>query len=314
MANVLLHLGLGLALAVLAIRWAPRYPRECGAFVAAAIPAVYLAVAGNTLQHRWALWLHIALALAAVALIGWRVFGAGRYRAAFAACVSVLLLLPASAALWRTVHPDPDNFIVNPTSPPLSMDEEGAGAHSPFAPSSAQTNTGGIIPSNFFMDSETCGECHKDIYEQWKSSMHHFASFNNQFYRKSIEYMQDVVGTQPEQVVRRAATTTPSSSTAASTGPSRSRSTRRKRRPGLAACRATPSCTSAAAWATPISRVEYPPLHELASSQNQYIRAIDYFLTYLNPEPHRRTFLKPFMREQSAEFCAAATRCTSMCR
>ncbi len=25
--------------------------------------------------------------------------------------------------------------------------------------------------------------------------MHHFASFNNQFYRKSIEYMQDVNGT-----------------------------------------------------------------------------------------------------------------------
>ena len=186
-------------LAALAIRWAPRYPRECGAFVAAAIPAVYLAVAGNTLQHRWALWLHIALALAAVALIGWRVFGAGRYRAAFAACVSVLLLLPASAALWRTVRPDPDNVIVNPASPPLSMDEEGAGAQSPFAPSSAQTNTGKIIPSNFFMDSETCGECHKDIYEQWKSSMHHFASFNNQFYRKAIEYMQDVIGTRPSK-------------------------------------------------------------------------------------------------------------------
>ena len=79
------------------------------------------------------------------------------------------------------------------------MDEEGAGAHSPFAPSSAQTNTGGIIPSNFFMDSETCGQCHKDIYEQWKSSMHHFASFNNQFYRKSIEYMQDMVGTRPSK-------------------------------------------------------------------------------------------------------------------
>ena len=76
------------------------------------------------------------------------------------------------------------------------MDEEGAGEQSPFSPSSAHTNTGGIIPSNFFMDSEACGECHKDIYEQWNSSMHHFASFNNQFYRKSIEHMQDVVGTQ----------------------------------------------------------------------------------------------------------------------
>src|SRR5258708_19678914 len=51
--------------------------------------------------------------------------------------------------------------------------------------------------------------------------------------------------------------------------------------------------------------VEYPPLHELASSKNKYIRAIDYFLTYLNPRPHKATFMKPFMREQSAEYCAS---------
>jgi tetratricopeptide (TPR) repeat protein len=52
-------------------------------------------------------------------------------------------------------------------------------------------------------------------------------------------------------------------------------------------------------------RVEYPPLHRLASSRNRYIRALDRFLTYLDPEPHRRTFMKPFIRQDSAEFCAA---------
>ena len=49
--------------------------------------------------------------------------------------------------------------------------------------------------------------------------------------------------------------------------------------------------------------VEYPPLHELANSHNRYIRAIDYFLTYLNPKPHKQTFLKPYMA--AAEFCAS---------
>jgi tetratricopeptide (TPR) repeat protein len=34
------------------------------------------------------------------------------------------------------------------------------------------------------------------------------------------------------------------------------------------------------------------------------IRAVDRLLTYLDPEPHRRTFMKPFMRLDSAEFCA----------
>jgi tetratricopeptide (TPR) repeat protein len=303
-ANVLLHLGLGLVLAALAIRWAPRYPRECGAFVAAALPAVYLAFAGNTLQHRWALWLHIALALTAVALIGWRIFGAGRYRAAFAACVSVLVLLPASAALWRTLRPDPDNFIVNPTSPPLSMDQEGAGAHSPFAPSSAQTNTGNIIPSNFFMDSETCGRCHKDIYEQWKSSMHHFASFNNQFYRKAIEYMQDTVGTRPSKWCAGC-----HDHAVFFNGrfdrPIQEQIDTAEAHAGLGcmSCHAIVHVGSSMGNAD--FRMEYPPLHQLASSHNRYIRAMDYFLTYLNPKPHNATFLKPFMTDQSSEFCSA---------
>ena len=79
------------------------------------------------------------------------------------------------------------------------MEEEGGGPASPFFPSSARTNVGGTIPSDFFLDSELCGDCHKDVYEQWRSSVHHFASFNNQFYRKSIEYMQSVVGTRPSK-------------------------------------------------------------------------------------------------------------------
>jgi tetratricopeptide (TPR) repeat protein len=49
--------------------------------------------------------------------------------------------------------------------------------------------------------------------------------------------------------------------------------------------------------------VEYPPLHEIASSKNKYLQAFDYFVTYLNPEPHRRTFLKPFMK--TSEYCSA---------
>src|SRR5947209_19149854 len=45
-------------------------------------------------------------------------------------------------------------------------------------------------------------------------------------------------------------------------------------------------------------------MHELAASKNRVVRAVHDFMTYLNPEPHRRTFLKPFMRTQTAEFCS----------
>ncbi|HEY1495168.1 MAG TPA: tetratricopeptide repeat protein [Candidatus Solibacter sp.] len=296
-ANVLLHLGLGLALVAAAIKWVPRYPRECGAFLLCAIPAAYLAIRGNTLQHRWVLWLHIALAVVAVTLIAARGF-----RRPLTIALCALVVLPVSTALYSKLRPDPDAHIRNPASAPISMDEEGAGAKSPFAPSSAQTNTGKIIPSNFFMDSEACGQCHKDIYDQWKGSMHHFGSFNNQFYRKSIEYFQDVAGTRPSKWCAGC-----HDHAVFFNGrfdrPIREQIDTAEAQAGLGcmSCHAIVHVGSSMGNAD--FRVEYPPLHELASSHNPTIRAIDYFLTYLNPKPHKRTFLKPFMGE--AEFCAS---------
>ncbi len=107
----------------------------------------------------------------------------------------LLFALPAIMIGYRKAFPDTRNRIKNPLIAPVSMDGEGGGPQSPFFPASAKTNVGGIIPSNFFMDSATCGECHKKIYEEWKGSSHHFGSFNNQFYRKAIENMQETQGT-----------------------------------------------------------------------------------------------------------------------
>jgi len=51
--------------------------------------------------------------------------------------------------------------------------------------------------------------------------------------------------------------------------------------------------------------LDYPTLHELAASKNPVVRTLHDFLVKLNPEPHRRVFLKPFMRDQTAEFCSS---------
>jgi len=51
--------------------------------------------------------------------------------------------------------------------------------------------------------------------------------------------------------------------------------------------------------------LEYPKLHELAASDNPLVRKLHDFVVRLNPEPHRRTFLKPFMRAEPAEFCSS---------
>jgi len=296
MANVVLHLVLGIGVMIAALVLLRRFGWPSTLLLIAGLPAIYLAVRGNTLDHRAILWLHIALAAVAVIAIGLR---SGR---AYWLAASMLILLPATAAVYKRIHPNPDDRIVNPVTPPLSMDEEGAGARSPFAPSSAQTDTGNIIPSNFFMDSEACGQCHKDIYEQWKSSAHHFASFNNQFYRKSIEYMQDVNGTRSSKWCAGC-----HDHAVFFNGrfdrPIREQIDTPEAQAGLGCM----SCHSIVHVASSMGNadftVRYPPLHEIASSHNRFIQGADYFLTFLNPEPHRQTFMKPFMRQ--SEFCAA---------
>ena len=50
--------------------------------------------------------------------------------------------------------------------------------------------------------------------------------------------------------------------------------------------------------------LEYPRLHQMAASKNPAVRWIHDYVTELNPEPHRRVFLKPFMRKDTAEFCS----------
>jgi len=51
--------------------------------------------------------------------------------------------------------------------------------------------------------------------------------------------------------------------------------------------------------------LEYPELHELAATRNPLVRTLHDFMIKLNPEPHRRVFLKPFMKQQTAEFCSS---------
>jgi Flp pilus assembly protein TadD len=319
MGNVLLHVVLGLAIFLLFLL--PPLLHSSSSLVAqvsrpvfrvTAIPftlatalGIYLTISGNTRDHHPALIAHIAAAaLGLAALIPFALKHGRTFRTAYFAALALLTLTPLGTRLYDARFPDPALRITNPAYVPVSMREEGGGPQSPFWPSSAKTNVGGIIPSNFFMDSQACGECHKDIYEQWKSSMHHFASFNNQFYRKSIEYMQSVAGVQPSKWCAGC-----HDHAVFFNGrfekPIKDQIDTPEAQNGLGCM----SCHSIVHVASSMGNADftmmYPPLHELASSKNRFVRAVDHFLTYLNPEPHRRTFMKPFMREDTAEFCAS---------
>ncbi len=193
--------------------------------------------------------------------------------------------------------------IQNPAMPPDNMNGEGDGPEGSFFPSSAQVYGKQKIPSKFFMESDSCKRCHEDIYNQWFSSAHHFSSFNNQWYRKSIEYMQDTIGTKPSKwcggchdpaLLYSGLMDTPIKQIV--------------HRPESQAGLGCMMCHSIANVKSTMGQgdfyLEYPKLHELAATQNPVARALHDFLIRLNPEPHRRVFLKPFMRTQTAEFCS----------
>jgi tetratricopeptide (TPR) repeat protein len=183
------------------------------------------------------------------------------------------------------------------------MNGEGDGPNGPFFPSSAQTAHSEKIPGSYFMESDACQRCHQDIYKQWYGSMHHFSSFNNQWYRKSIEYMQDVIGVKPSRWCAGCHDPALLYSGMFDT-PIKQIVDRPEARAGLGCM----MCHSIARVKSTMGQgdffLEYPRLHALAASKNPLLRSIHDYVIRLNPEPHRRVFLKPFMRSQTAEFCS----------
>ena len=225
-------------------------------------------------------------------------------------CVGVTLgslIFYSVAAGYQHFFPNPAYIIRNPSTPPLTMDQEGGGASSFMFPSSARTSNAQPIHSGFFMNSESCRRCHSDIYDQWQSSMHHFASFNNQWYRKSVEYMQDTIGIKSslwcggchdhaliiagkmQAFPVREIENTPAGQNGL----------------GCMSCHAIVHVDSTMGQGG--ITFEYPKLAELAESPNPFLRFLHDYDVRLDPKPHRAAFLKPFHRgrRQVAEFCSA---------
>ena len=344
-ANVALHLLLGVALATAAamrlarhLRWrgneshapssswgvlrtpqtppGPRPPLAVLAVVllgAATVMGLVLMGVGATRPHQWLLDAHIACAVAGTlvlmlqAVLWARRLSPSRDRAllwAGLAVADIAIVVGVVLAVKDRADAPHRDRILNPVDVPATMEGEGGGPKSPFFPSSAQTNVGGIIPANFFMTSAACGRCHTDIYAQWNASAHHFSSFNNQWYRKSIEYMQDVVGTRPSKWCAGC-----HDHAVFFNGrfdrPIKEQIDTPEAQAGLACT----SCHSIVHVKSTMGQgdftIEYPPLHDLAVSDNKLVTWAHDYLIRTDPEPHRRTFLKSFHRSQTPEFCSS---------
>jgi tetratricopeptide (TPR) repeat protein len=309
-ANVLLHVGLGLVLLIAAVPLVRRVTSaRIGArtswlavgiaLAAAASTGIYLILVGNLTPERPVLVAHVAAGAAGAVL-----FATAWGRKSITCLVAVAIAFPLGALLLGSDARKP----VNRNLPPTEMASESmGGANGPFFPSSASTVNGKRVPkSKFFMESESCGKsgCHEDLYKEWSSSAHHFASFNNQWYRKSIEYMQSVAGVtaskwcggchdhallftglmdRPIQEV----IDTPEARVGL----------------GCVSCHAVVDVDDT--MGNGGFTIEYPPLHDLATSDNPIIQGMHDFLIKLDPEPHRRTFLKPLHLGDSSAFCSS---------
>ena len=269
---------------------------------------VYLTFSGTTRPMLPLLYQHIVLCVAGLLflLTGYaerrQPNGSGILR--FSSFLLLALLVGASAWAGRELSWRNSNRIVNPSMPPESQDFEGQGLAGDFFPSSVRTNTGTRLESAFFMQSQACERCHSDIFKQWNSSAHHFSSFNNQWYRKSIEYMQDVIGVKPSRWCAGCHDPALLFSGKFDT-PIREIIDTPEAQAGLGCvmCHSVSKVHSTMGQAD--YTLEYPTLAKLAANENRLARALHDFLVYVNPEPHRRTFMKPFVREDNGEFCSS---------
>jgi tetratricopeptide (TPR) repeat protein len=316
---VLLHTAAGILFAVLLIPILRSVLRKCcfGEKLA------WLLLAGGTIlglvlikigtPNRFKIWLylHITLCVAGVLLLagawiarrGWLGQGFAGAAASLATVALVFAVLGAGSWWVRTVAWKTAYRVANPKMPAETMDGEGDGPGGKFFPSSVQTHDGKNIPAKYFMQSQACERCHNDIYKQWYSSAHHFSSFNNQWYRKSIEYMQDVAGVKASKWCAGCHDPALLFSGMFDTPVRQIENT-----PAAQAGLSCMMCHSIVQVKSTMGQgdfvLEYPKLHELAASENPVMRSLHDFMVKVNPEPHRRTFLKPFMREQTAEFCS----------
>ena len=317
-SNVLLHVGLGIALVLPFSIYAYKQFRRISTLGRIGIIGIavgiisggYLMVVGATTPYRWLLITHIISVGVGSLLFSVHLLRDGDLLTPSLRKVGIVVLVgivlfPLGARLTQHYLPNETYLVENPALPPTSMYEEGGGTTGHFFPASVETETGALIPTDFFLTSETCAAkgCHPDIYRQWNESAHHFSSFNNQWYRKSIIYMQEVNGIQPSKwcggchdpaillngVMDR---------------PIRENLHTPAAQAGLActACHSIEKVKDTMGNSGYV--IKYPPLHDIAASDNPIIRNLHNYLIRLDPEPHKKSFLKPFHRQNTAEFCS----------
>ncbi len=308
-AMLLLHLTLGLLIAIpffvfaathakrMIRMWNKRAKYAGLAIFLLAIVCVstglYMTFRGATLSHRAAWLLHVSsVPLALVAFILHRRAHTHQlqFRRLYAWGGAVAVFLAAMAALAKLERPP--KRIVNVNGDTV------------FYPSSSETFDQGLLDGKKLAANAYCQSCHPDSFHQWERSAHRFSSFNNPFYRKSVELMADRVGRERtkwcsgchDPVVLFTGQMGAATQAAFSYDSWEAQQ-------GLT-CMSCHSITEVKDVKGNGSYViEESKQYPFAFSKNAALAAVNRLLIRMEPSLHRKTFMKPVMR--TPEFCSS---------
>jgi Flp pilus assembly protein TadD len=307
-AMLLLHLVLGVLIAVpffvFAVTHAKRMIRMWNKRAKAAGLAIftlatvcvasglYMTFQGATLSHRWVWIAHVgAVPLALVAFILHRRAHTHKlqFRRLYAwggAVVAFLVAMALAAKLEK-----PPKRIVNVNGDTV------------FFPSSSETFDQGLLDAKKLAANDYCQSCHPDSFHQWERSAHRFSSFNNPFYRKSVELMADRVGRERTKWCSGC-----HDPVVLFTGQMGAATQARfsydafEAQQGLTCM----SCHSIVEVKDTKGNggyvIEEAKQYPFAFSKNKVLKEINKLLIRMEPSLHRKTFLKPVHR--SPEFCS----------
>ncbi|MCA1580599.1 MAG: tetratricopeptide repeat protein [Acidobacteria bacterium] len=173
-----------------------------------------------------------------------------------------------------------------------------------FFPASSETFDQGLLDGKKLAANDYCKSCHPDSFHQWERSAHRFSSFNNPFYRKSVELMADRVGR--ERTKWCSGCHDPvvlfTGQMGAATQAKFSYDSWEAQQ-GLT-CMSCHSITEVKDVKGNGSYViEESKQYPFAFSKNKTLQAVNQLLIRMEPSLHRKTFLKPVMR--TPEFCSS---------
>ena len=240
-------------------------------------------------------WLHVAAPLLAVGLYVKHRLAGPRIKWEWARRFGGVVV--AGVALMAMLHSqDPRSFGVKGP-------KEGKQY---FFPSSATTTNGKFIPAETMMMDEYCLKCHKDAYDGWYHSSHHFSSFNNKAYLSSVRETRQVS-------LKRDGNTNAARWCAGChdpvpffsgefDDPNYDDVNSRSSQAGITCtvCHSIGNVNSTRGNAD--YTIEEPAHYPFATSDNAFLQWVNNTLVKAKPEMHKKTFLKPAIKD--SKFCS----------